>query len=64
MTRWRAAGSNSEQLRDLLVAALPAGLPLLFAVDVSAYARPDAACSPGPGALLRGVPVRRTHKLR
>jgi hypothetical protein len=40
-------GVDAGRLRDALVAALPAGLPLLFAVDVSAFARPAAECSPG-----------------
>ena len=39
-------GIDADRLRDALVAALPGGLPLLFAVDVSAFPRPDAACSP------------------
>jgi hypothetical protein len=37
---------DASRLRDLLVAALPEDLPLLFAVDVSVFARPDAVCSP------------------
>jgi hypothetical protein len=40
-------GVDEGRLRDALVAALPEGLPLLFAVDVSAFARPAAVCSPG-----------------
>jgi len=36
-------------LQDALVAALPQGTPLLFAVDVTPYPRPDAACSAGRG---------------
>jgi hypothetical protein len=40
-------GVDEGRLRDALVAALPGDLPLLFAVDVSAFARPAAACSPG-----------------
>jgi len=40
-------GIDEDRLRDALVAVLPAGLPLLFAVDVSTFARPDAKCSPG-----------------
>jgi hypothetical protein len=39
-------GLDADRLRDALVAALPEGLPLMFAVDVSAYPRPDAECSP------------------
>ena len=39
-------GIDEERLREALVAALPPGLPLLFAVDVSTFARPDAHCSP------------------
>ena len=39
-------GLDADLLRDALVAALPEGLPLMFAVDVSAYPRPDAECSP------------------
>ena len=41
-----AGGVDEDRLRDALVAALPAGLPLMFAVDVSTYPRPDAECSP------------------
>ena len=37
-----AGGVDEDRLRDALVAALPAGLPLMFAVDVSTYPRPDA----------------------
>jgi|SRR6266540_5769229 len=51
-------GLDADLLRDALVAALPEGLPLMFAVDVSAYPRPDAECS-GPDALPRRVPLRR-----
>jgi hypothetical protein len=40
-------GVDEERLRDALVAALPEDLPLLFAVDLSTFARPDARCSPG-----------------
>jgi hypothetical protein len=40
-------GVDEERLRDALAAALPEGLPLLFAVDLSAWPRPDARCSPG-----------------
>src|ERR1700742_3385128 len=38
-------GVDGGRLRDALVAALPEGLPLLFAVDLSAWPRPDAECS-------------------
>src|ERR1700722_8657581 len=38
-------GVDEERLRDALVAALPEGLPLLFAVDLSTWPRPDADCS-------------------
>jgi hypothetical protein len=41
-----AGGLDADRLRDALVAALPEGLPLMFAVDVSVYPRPDAGCSP------------------
>jgi hypothetical protein len=40
-------GVDAGRLRDALTGALPQDLPLLFAVDVSAFARPDAGCSPG-----------------
>jgi len=40
-------GIDEEALRDLLVAARPAGWPLVFAVDASVYPRPEAECSPG-----------------
>lgn len=41
-----AAGQIAvEQLQDALVAALRQDAPLLFAVDVTPYPRPDAACS-------------------
>jgi DDE superfamily endonuclease len=40
-------GIDEDRLRDALIGALPDGLPLLFAVDVTAFPRPDAACSPG-----------------
>jgi len=40
-------GVDEGQLRDALVAALPEGLPLLFAVDLTTWPRPDARCSPG-----------------
>ena len=40
-------GADEGRLRDALIGALPDGLPLLFAVDVTAFPRPDAACSPG-----------------
>ena len=42
-----AGGVDQDRLRDALIGALPEGLPLLFAVDVSAFPRPDAVCSPG-----------------
>jgi len=42
-----AGGIDAGRLRDALVAALPAGMPLLFAVDLTAWPRPDARCSPG-----------------
>jgi hypothetical protein len=38
---------GEERLRDLLVASRPRGWPLVFAVDVSAYPRPEAGTSPG-----------------
>jgi DDE superfamily endonuclease len=40
-------GLDADRLREALVAALPEDLPMLFAVDVSSYPRPDAECSPG-----------------
>jgi hypothetical protein len=40
---------DTEQLRDLLVATLPAGDPLVFAVDVTTWPRCDAECSPERG---------------
>jgi DDE superfamily endonuclease len=52
-------GLDADRLRDALVAALPEDLPLMFAVDVSAYPRPDAECSPGRDALPRRLPLRR-----
>jgi hypothetical protein len=39
-------GLDADRLREALVAALPTDLPMMFAVDVSAYPRPDAECSP------------------
>jgi hypothetical protein len=41
-----AGGLDTDRLREALVTALPEGFPLMFAVDVSTYPRPDAACSP------------------
>lgn len=38
-------GVDEERLRDLLVSALPPGLPLLFAVDLTTWERPAAHCS-------------------
>ena len=38
-----------ERLRDLLVGCLPAADPLVFAVDVTAWPRCDAECSPERG---------------
>jgi len=41
-----AAGQIAVQgVRDALVQAVPSGAPLLFAVDVTPYPRPDAECS-------------------
>ena len=42
-----AGGVDEDKLRDALVAVLPEGLPLLFAVDLSTWPRPDARCSAG-----------------
>jgi DDE superfamily endonuclease len=43
-----AAGQIAvEPLREALIAALPPAAPLLFAVDVTPYPRPDAECSAG-----------------
>ncbi len=39
----------AEPLQDALIAALPQQAPLLFAVDVTPYPRPDAECSPERG---------------
>jgi len=39
-------GIDEEALRDLLVAARPQDWPLVFAIDASAYPRPEADCSP------------------
>lgn len=39
----------AEPLQDALIATLPQGAPLLFAVDVTPYPRPDAECSPERG---------------
>jgi hypothetical protein len=39
-------GIDEEALRDLLVAARPRDWPLVFAIDASAYPRPEAECSP------------------
>jgi hypothetical protein len=40
-------GVDEEPLRDLLVAVREPGWPLVFAIDASAYPRPEAGCSPG-----------------
>jgi DDE superfamily endonuclease len=40
---------DAERLRDLLVGCLPAADPLVFAVDVTAWPRCDAECSPERG---------------
>jgi hypothetical protein len=40
---------DTERLRDLLVSALPEAEPLVFAVDVTAWPRCDAECSPCRG---------------
>jgi hypothetical protein len=40
-------GTDEEALRDLLVAVRPRDWPLAFAIDASAYPRPEAECSPG-----------------
>jgi DDE superfamily endonuclease len=40
---------DAEQLRDLLVGCLPPADPLVFAVDVTAWPRCDAECSPERG---------------
>jgi hypothetical protein len=40
---------DAEGLRDLLAASLPAGGPLVFAVDVTTWPRCDAECSPERG---------------
>jgi DDE family transposase len=40
---------DPERLRDLLVSALPAADPLVFAVDVTTWPRCDAECSPCRG---------------
>jgi hypothetical protein len=40
-----AGGIDEERVRDALAAALPEGLPLLFAVDLTTWPRPDAECS-------------------
>jgi len=42
-----AGGVDAGRLRDALAGALPEGVPLLFAVDLSTWPRPDARCSPG-----------------
>jgi hypothetical protein len=43
-----AAGRIDEEgVRDLLVAARPAGWPLVFAIDASTWPRPAAVTSPG-----------------
>lgn len=43
----REGGADEGALRDLLVAARPRDWPLAFAIDASAYPRPQAGCSPG-----------------
>ena len=40
---------DTERLRDLLVSSLPPADPLVFAVDVTAWPRCDAECSPERG---------------
>jgi hypothetical protein len=40
---------DAERLRDLLVATRPDADPLVFAVDVTAWPRCDAECSPQRG---------------
>jgi hypothetical protein len=40
---------DAERLRDLLAGCLPAADPLVFAVDVTAWPRCDAECSPERG---------------
>ena len=40
-------GIDEEALRDLLVAWRPRDWPLVFAIDASAYPRPEAETSPG-----------------
>jgi hypothetical protein len=40
---------DAERLRDLLVGCLPPADPLVFAVDVTAWPRCDAECSPARG---------------
>jgi hypothetical protein len=40
---------HAERLRDLLVGCLPPADPLVFAVDVTAWPRCDAECSPERG---------------
>jgi hypothetical protein len=40
---------DAERLRDLLVGCLPPADPLVFAVDVTAWPRCDAECSPERG---------------
>jgi hypothetical protein len=40
---------DAERLRDLLVGCLPGADPLVFAVDVTAWPRCDAECSPERG---------------
>jgi Transposase DDE domain len=40
---------HAERLRDLLVSSLPPADPLVFAVDVTAWPRCDAECSPERG---------------
>lgn len=38
-------GIGEDRFRDALVSVLPEGLPLLFAVDLTTWPRPDAECS-------------------
>jgi hypothetical protein len=40
---------DAERLRDLLVGCLPPAAPLVFAVDVTAWPRCDAECTPARG---------------
>ena len=47
---------DEDRLRDLLASQLPAGVPLMFGVDATAYPRPNAECSPDRG--LHYAPCR------